>query len=144
MRNRVGLLALLVVLVVSSAAAATATRTFSGTTSERIAVSFEVVGKHVVAFSTSLGYDGKCGQGGGPGYTVKVARIKIGTGGRFSATTTGVGPVPSVPSVKIRVTGRIKANHATGSVVEPKHFCAAPNQTKLSYAASFTASSTTG
>ena len=138
------MLGLLVVLVGSSAAGAAAARTFSGTTSERVAVSFEVAGKHVVAFSTSLGYDGKCGQGGGPGYTVKVASIKIGTGGRFSATTTGVGPVPSVPSVTLRVSGRIKANHATGRVLEPKHFCAAPNQTKLSYAASFTANSTTG
>jgi len=143
MRNGAGVLALFA-LVVGAAAAATGPKAFSGTTSERGTVSFEVVGKHVMAFSTALGYDGNCGQGGGPGYTVKVASIKITSGGRFSATTTGVGPVPSVASVKIRVAGRIKAKHATGSVVEPKHFCAAPNQTKLSYAATFTASATSG
>jgi hypothetical protein len=137
-------LALCGALVVVSAGAATGSKTFSGTTSERGPVSFKVVGKHVVAFSASLGYNGNCGQGGGPGYTIKVASIKVASGGRFSATTTGVGPVASVPSVRIRVAGRIKARHATGSVLEPKHFCAAPNQTKLSYAETFTASAVSG
>ncbi|MGH2886353.1 MAG: hypothetical protein ACRDPA_27260, partial [Solirubrobacteraceae bacterium] len=46
--------------------------TYSGTTSEHQPVTLKVVsnGDAITNFNTLLGYNGKCGQGGGPGYHV--------------------------------------------------------------------------
>jgi hypothetical protein len=72
------------------AAAHASTGSYSGSTSERSAVSFKIVsnGAAITNFTTMLGYNGKCGQGGGPGYTAAAKRIPIGAGGKFKANIT--------------------------------------------------------
>jgi hypothetical protein len=66
------------------------TGSYTGTTSEHIAVTFKVVsGGHAITnFKTEIGYNGKCGQGGGPGYNVVISRIAIAANGKFSKKTT--------------------------------------------------------
>lgn len=98
-------------------------------------------GKRVVKFTTRLGYNGKCGQGGGPSYEIKLAAIPI-RGGRFSATTKGTlsGTAVVVKPVTVKVTGRISGRSASGSVVEPGALrCKAPHKGVNPYAETFTA-----
>lgn len=63
---------------------------YKGTTTEGGPVTLKVVdGGHAITnFKTQLGYNGKCGQGGGPGYNVVISRIEIPTSGKFSKKTT--------------------------------------------------------
>ncbi len=135
-----------VVLVVSLllAAAALAAKkapkagTYEGTSSEKSPVTLKVSkgGRAVVGFKTAIGYDGKCGQGGGPGFEPQIAKASI-KNGRFSVTTTFKGSVPSVPSKQGKVTGRFSGNTVTGTVVIPslksKKIC-------LSYSETYSAS----
>lgn len=128
-RRRVGAVlatsaASLLALAAVALAAGRAPRTglYSGSSSEREPVTLTVKKVHrrlaVVSVSTTIGYDGKCGQGGGPGFmpVVRDARIKHG---RFSATVTFKGEVSSIPSKKGTVTGRFSAGKVKGTIGLP-------------------------
>jgi hypothetical protein len=93
---------------------------YEGTSSEKGPVTLKVAkgGAAVVSFKTVIGYDGKCGQGGGPGFEPKVTNAPIKKG-RFSVTVTFKGEVPSIPSKKGKVTGRFSGGTVTGTVVIP-------------------------
>jgi hypothetical protein len=94
--------------------------TYEGTSSEKSPVTFKVSkgGTSVQSFKTDIGYDGKCGQGGGPGYEAAIAKIPIKKG-RFSITASFKGPVASVASKKGRITGKFSGKTVTGTVLIP-------------------------
>lgn len=116
---------------------------YSGTTSKpgEVPVTFKVSanGKHILQFSTSLGYDGKCGQGGAPSYEVKVASMAISSKGTFAAVTKGTFPVKSVKPIKVKVSGRISGGTASGRVFKPGAHCSATNKANP-FSETFTAS----
>ncbi len=91
---------------------------YKGTTSENIAVTFKIKNRTIKSFSTSIGYSGACGQGGGPGYTIEAKKITIKRNGKFSAHVTLVGPVKSVKNVKGSVTGKAKGSSVSGRIVD--------------------------
>jgi hypothetical protein len=110
-------LAIAAVLATAGAAIAASplsTGKYSGTTSENIAVTFKVVdhGAAITGFKTQLGYNGKCGQGGGPGYNVSISRIAIAASGKFSKNTT-------LRLLKLHAPGRVSGT-ASGSTVTGK------------------------
>jgi hypothetical protein len=115
---------------------------YSGKTSESGEIAFTVSsnGKKILSFSTSLGYDGKCGQGGGPGYEVKVASMAITAKGSFSASVMGTFPVASakVKPIKVKVSGHISGGSASGMVFKPGALCSKSNHANP-YSESFTA-----
>lgn len=92
--------------------------TYEGTSSESGTVTLKVSRGAVVGFTTTIGYDGKCGQGGGPGFEPKVRHAVIRKD-RFSATVTFKGLVPSIPSKQGKVTGKFSGRKVTGTVVIP-------------------------
>ncbi len=150
LRTRGPLLAVLALALLAFTAIAAASKapkpvkgsTYAGTTSERIPVTFKVSrsGHQIKAFTTSLGYNGHCGQGGGPSYEVAVPTMGIGAGGKFSATTkAALKGVSAVKPVKVKVSGRISGRVASGSVVEPGNRCSAPHAGVLPYSETFTA-----
>jgi hypothetical protein len=110
----------LLLAAVALAAKAPKAGTYEGTSSEKSPVAFKVSsgGTQVQSFKTAIGYDGKCGQGGGPGYTAAAGRIPI-KNGRFSITTSFKGPVASVASKRGEITGRFSGGTVTGIVVIP-------------------------
>jgi hypothetical protein len=122
--SRAAALALLLSLALASVALAAGKApkagTYEGTSSEKGPVALKVAkgGGAVVSFKTAIGYDGKCGQGGGPGFEPKVTHAPIKKG-RFSATVTFKGVVPSIPSKTGKVTGRFSGGTVTGTVVIP-------------------------
>ena len=89
---------------------------YFGTTSEHGTVTLKVVahGPAITSFKSSLGYDGKCGQGGGPDFNVDVSRIAIGKGGKFSKWATLRAPGNSEVGV---VSGKASGSRATGKIV---------------------------
>jgi hypothetical protein len=93
---------------------------YSGTTSEHGPVTFKVVsGGHAITnFKTQLGYNGKCGQGGGPGYNVVISRIAIPASGKFAKKTTLKLLQFHAPG---EVTGTASGNKVTGRVVQFLH-----------------------
>jgi hypothetical protein len=118
---------------------------YQGLTSERTAVTFKVSsgGKRVLNFSTSLGYNGKCGQGGGPGFEIKVKSMRV-SHGKFAAATEGTltGALVVVKPIKVKVSGRISGKKASGTVAETggKNQCTTLNKGANPYSATFTAS----
>jgi hypothetical protein len=94
--------------------------TYEGASSEKGLVTLKVAkgGIAVVSFKTAIGYDGKCGQGGGPGFEPTITNAPIKKG-RFSVTVTFKGEVPSIPSKKGKVTGKFSGSTVTGTVVIP-------------------------
>jgi hypothetical protein len=113
-------LSLALATVAMAAGKAPKAGTYEGTSSEKGPVTLRVAkgGVAVVSFKTAIGYDGKCGQGGGPGFEPQVTNAPIKKG-RFSATVTFKGEVPSIPSKKGKVTGRFSGSTVTGTVVIP-------------------------
>jgi hypothetical protein len=83
------LLALLVCGAVLAMASAKAGK-YVGLTSEGGPVTLTVAagGKTITHFHAVLGYNGKCGQGGGPGLTAAPVSMTIGAGGGFSKNVT--------------------------------------------------------
>src|SRR5579872_3428602 len=74
---------------------------YKGTTSEHSPVTFKISGRSIRNFSTTAYYNGSCGQGGGPGFTIDAkGPIKIDKYGKFSASLTLVGPVKPVKNEK--------------------------------------------
>jgi len=112
------LLSLAFATVALAAGKAPKAGTYEGTSSEKGPVTLTVAKGAVVGFKTAIGYDGKCGQGGGPGFEPRIARAAI-KHGRFSVTVTFKGEVPSIPSKKGKVTGRFSDGAVTGTVVIP-------------------------
>ncbi len=150
LRTRGSLLTVVAFALLAFAAVAVATKapkpvkgaTYSGTTSEQIPVTFKISksGHQIKAFATRLGYNGHCGQGGGPSYEVAVRTMGIGAGGKFSATTkAALKGVSAVKPVNVKVSGRISGRVASGSVVEPGNRCSAPHAGVLPYSETFTA-----
>ena len=106
-------------LTAALALAGARTGTYSGTTSENQAVTFKITshGKVISNFSTVIGYDGKCGQGGGAPYNVKARRIAIGAGGKFSKQVT-FRFAPAHISSPGRISGTAKGSSVHGKVVQ--------------------------
>jgi hypothetical protein len=93
---------------------------YKGESSEKSPVTFKVArrGAAVLGFKATIGYDGKCGQGGGPGFEAAIAKIPI-EHGRFSTTSTFKGEVPGIPPKKGKVSGRFSGKTVSGTVVIP-------------------------
>jgi hypothetical protein len=113
---------------------------YAGTTSESSPVSFTVAANHasVTSFKALLAYNGKCGQGGGPGFEVTVAKTAISKSGTFVATATATaGKAKGV----ISISGTLSGGSAHGTLSEHKPFfvCPAPNQKVNPYFETFTA-----
>jgi hypothetical protein len=89
---------------------------YAGTSSEKSPVTFKVSksGTSIESFKTALGYNGKCGQGGGPPYEIAASTIAI-KHGRFSIAKTFKGPVASIPPKKGKITGRFSGNTVSGT-----------------------------
>ena len=123
-----------------TASKAPASGTYNGTTSEKSTVTFSVGkgGKTITSFVSSLAYNGKCGQGGGPGFEINVSTMMVSKSGHFSATT--IGKVNAATGT-IQVAGKIAGHAAAGTIVEPKPFftCRPPHQKVNPYSESFTA-----
>ena len=110
------------------------TGSYTGTTSEHIPVTLKVVdgGHAITQFKTQLGYNGKCGQGGGPGYHVVISRIAVPASGKFSKKTTLKLLQFHAPG---EVSGKAAGSRVTGTVVQFLH--GKPNKC---YTETFTAS----
>lgn len=142
------MLAVVCALLAASAVALAASHAvksghYSGTTSEGQPISFKVSadGKRVLKFATFIGYDGKCGAGGGPGYSVKVQSIAINSSGHFAASAKGTlkGAAVKVKPIKVRISGHLSGKSGSGSVKKTGagSHCAPPNQKKNPYAETF-------
>lgn len=111
------------------------------TASSNTAVSFTVSanGKRITSFTSSVGYNGKCGQGGGPTFAFTVPVITIAKSGHFSATAQGK---DNALRGTIRISGVIAKQSAHGTIVELKPFstCRPPNQKVNPFSETFTAS----
>ncbi len=114
------ILSLLLAAVALAAKKAPEAGTYEGTSSEKSQVTFKVSsgGTAIQSFKTTIGYNGKCGQGGGPGYTAAAGRIAI-KNGSFSITTSFKGPVASVASKQGKITGKFSGTTVTGTVGIP-------------------------
>jgi hypothetical protein len=112
--------ALLITAGTAVAAEAVITGTYFGTNSEHGTVTFKVVagGTAITGFKTDLGYNGKCGQGGGPGYNVSVSRIAIPASGKFAKKTTLKVLTFHAPG---EVSGKASGDRVTGKVVQFLH-----------------------
>ena len=112
---------------------------FAGASSEHGAVSLSVSANHKVVtnFVTQIGYNGACGQGGGPIYRINVARMAIGKAESFSAHTTARVFTLTARAV---VTGHFVGTRARGSVSIPGFVCPAPHKGMKDYYETFSVS----
>jgi hypothetical protein len=124
---------------VGVAVAAVKAGTYTGITSEKEKISFKVSSdrRHILGFTVYLGYNGKCGQGGGPSFKVKTGSIALTSHGSFTLKTKAAGPVASVKPVPVRISGRISGRRASGNVVDLSAFKCSNGANP--YAESFTA-----
>jgi len=125
-KRRLVVVLTVVVLVVSGAVAQAAVKTvavtsgsYAGKTSERGAVTFKIVHRQITGFLTYVGYNGSCGQGGGPGFKISIAKrnIPINAAGKFSTGITLQGPVRSVPNDTGTLTGTAAGSRVTGKII---------------------------
>jgi hypothetical protein len=92
---------------------------YRGLTSEGGPVTLTVAqgAKTITRFHGVLGYNGKCGPGGGPGLTAAPASISIGPGGSFSKNVTlsltGIANPIHDPG---RVFGKVSGSTVTGTI----------------------------
>ena len=93
---------------------------YAGTNSESGTVTFTISGRAIDHFKTDIGYNGKCGQGGGPGYTISVNGVSIAKNGTFSKKITLVGIAKSIGSVAGTLTGKASGSTVTGTIVDTK------------------------
>jgi hypothetical protein len=93
----------------------------------------------ITSFTATLGYDGKCGQGGGPTFSFKVPSMAIGASGSFSGTTIAK---DNAAKATIQITGVISLRSAHGTIFEPKptFVCRPPNQKLNAFSETFSAS----
>ena len=110
-------------------------------TSEGSPISFVVSAgrKTITALASSLGYDGRCGQGGGPTFSFTFPAITITAHGHFTAATTGT---DNATRGTIRVTGVISKTSSRRMILEPTPFfaCSGANAKLSAYSATFAAS----
>jgi hypothetical protein len=97
---------------------------YRGPTSESQPIGFAISGRKIQQLHTTIGYNGKCGQGGGPGYSISAGGVKINAKGKFSATVTLLPPVKSIPNAKGSLTGTASGSTVHGKIVDLKtaHF----------------------
>ncbi|HSZ13350.1 MAG TPA: hypothetical protein VK790_04875 [Solirubrobacteraceae bacterium] len=101
------------------AAAAVKVGKYSGTTSEGGPVTLTVAAnkKTITHFNAVLGYNGKCGQGGGPGLTAAPASLPIAKNGGFARSVTlsltGIANPIHDPG---RVFGKVSGSTVTGTI----------------------------
>ena len=90
---------------------------YGGASSEGQRVSFEVSksGTSIKNFKTSIGYNGKCGPGGGPGFLPEASRVSI-KHGSFSIAVKFRGVTTSISPMKGKITGRFSGTKVTGTV----------------------------
>ena len=92
---------------------------YRGLTSEGGPVTLTVAqgAKTITRFHGVLGYNGKCGPGGGPGLTAAPASMTIGAGGSFSKNVTlsltGIANPIHDPG---RVFGKVSGSTVTGTI----------------------------
>jgi hypothetical protein len=104
---------------VAGATVAVASGSYVGRTSERVPVTFKISRRAITNFATTDGYNGSCGQGGGPGFSIHVGRnIPINAAGHFSINIALVAPVKQIPNHKGTLTGTAAGSHVTGSIVD--------------------------
>lgn len=120
--GRIGWLVVAALLLSAAAAMAMANAksgSYKGTTSESSAVTFKITGggHTILNFSTTLGYNGKCGSGGGPAYYAKASRITIGRGGKFSKKVTLAFP-PAHIKAPGKISGTARGTQVHGAVVQ--------------------------
>ena len=125
------------------AVAATAPKSgkWAGTTSEHSTVTFAVSSNHkqVTNFITQLGYNGACGQGGGAGFGIKVARMAITPQHTFSAST--IARAFGI-TIHVKINGSFSGGKATGAVKNPANVCSGVGGTgkgRFAYAETFSA-----
>ena len=112
------LLSLVLAAAAPAAGKAPKAGTYEGASSEKGPVTLKVAKGAVVSLKTAIGYDGKCGQGGGPGFEPQVSKASIKKGS-FSVTVTFKGEVPSIPSKQGKVTGKFSGSTVKGTVAIP-------------------------
>lgn len=114
-----GLTALLAGAAIAEAAAKAGS--YAGTTSEHQAVTLKISGHALKALKTDIGYNGKCGQGGGPGYSIDVARVELGSKGSFSATIVLHSPnLKAAANRRATLTGKASGSTVRGKIVGVK------------------------
>lgn len=104
------------------AQAAVRSGSYSGLTSEKIPITVTISGHKLKNLKTEIGYNGRCGQGGGPGYNINAKQVTIKSNGTFSARITLVGPVKSVPNEPATLKGKASGNTVTGKIVDQSPF----------------------
>src|SRR5450631_2229299 len=115
---------------------------YAGATSEHGPVNLTVsASRKVVAnFVSQVGYNGACGRRSGPLYRIRVARMAIGKGARFSAHTTARVFRLTARAV---VTGHFVGTRVRGSISIPGLVCRAPHKGVKDYYETFTAGAAT-
>ena len=113
--------ALAVTLVFGAALALAAVKAgkYSGTTSEGGTVTLTVAAnkKTITHFNAVIGYNGKCGQGGGPGLTVSPAKLTIAKNGSFSSKVTlSLSHIANPIHDPGRVFGKVSGSKVTGTI----------------------------
>ena len=92
---------------------------YLGTTSEQRPVSFTVAHGRITHFKAELGYNGQCGQGGGPELTAAPASIAIGDHGHFAVSVRlKLGTLVNEPG---RIEGRASRSSVSGKVLQILH-----------------------
>lgn len=91
---------------------------YAGKTSEKGAITFKIVGRSIENLHTTIGYNGKCGQGGGPGYSISVNKVALKSNGAYSAKITLRGPVAAVKSQPGTLKGKASRSTVTGRIVD--------------------------
>jgi hypothetical protein len=94
---------------------------YSGVTSEGGPVTLTISAnkKTITHFNATLGYNGKCGPGGGPGLTAAPASLTIGAGGSFGKDLSlSIANGEHEPG---RVFGKVSGSKVTGTVEQSLH-----------------------
>jgi hypothetical protein len=115
------LLATTLVFGAALAVAAVKAGKYSGVTSEGGPVTLTVGANKttITHFSATLGYNGKCGQGGGPGLTAAPASLTIGAGGTFGKDLPlSLANGEHDPG---RVSGKVSGSTVTGTIAQFLH-----------------------
>ena len=136
--------ALVIAAVAASAALAAKPRpvkgaNYSGVTTEHNPVSFRISanGKAILRLSTHLGYDGACGQGGGPNYPVSAASIALSAKDTFAHSVhVKIGP----DTTTVKISGSFSGKTAKGTIEVAAAKC--PASHKLSFFERFSAKPT--
>ena len=100
------------------AEAAVKSGSYAGTNSEGGSATLKISGHKLEQLKTQIGYNGKCGQGGGPGYGINVKRVTIKPSGTFSARITLISMFKGVASEPASLKGKASGNTVTGKIVD--------------------------